>query len=446
MMRRAFLSTVTAVILGGLCGVTGACQGTSPDVTAGGFEYPRPTGENPVGTRYLFLEDPDRLDGYSEDPDDHRWISVVAWYPAAPAPGSEPVPFSDDEFSRSMVDGGFLRSEYLTDVALRPSASFQDAPIATKGAPWPILIFSSSGVMTANVFLFEELASHGYAVFAVGHPYWCEFYFDGQGEMFHFDKNNPYYTSMWEEERAGPTEETKERITRSTDAGEKLELFEELNRLMPTEVADLVLWQEDIEFLLDQLAALNDQEGPYRGALNTGRVGVMGYSKGGALAGQVCATSNRVLAGVNLGGFAFGGLVENDLVKPFMTLEHIEPWCHECPPISLPFFQRSSSDSYLLQIDGANHATFTDLPLLRDYIVPEGVVSPLDGETSAAIINSYLLAFFDTYVKGLPRSPILDQMPSHFDEVRFMKRAGRSASLYGRKRPWPRLSFTVSGG
>jgi predicted dienelactone hydrolase len=277
-------------------------------------------------------------------------------------------------------------------------------------------------VITANVFLFEELASHGYVVLAVGHPYWCEFYFNGEGELFYFDKSNRHYTAMWEEENAISTKETKKRITRSADAEEKMVLFRKLNQLMPTETADLDLWQDDIDFLIDQIIELNRREGLYHDRLDTEHIGIMGYSKGGANAGQICATSNRVRAGVNLGGFMFGDVVEHDLERPFMILEHVEPWCRECPPINLCFFQRSKSDAYVLQIDGVNHATFTDLPLLRAYIIPEGILSPLDGKRSASIINSYLLAFFDAYVKGLPKSPILDEMPARFDEVRFMKR------------------------
>ena len=50
------------------------------------------------------------------------------------------------------------------------------------------------------------------------------------------------------------------------------------------------------------------------------------------------------------------------------------------------------------------------------------ILSPLDGRKSASIIRSYLPAFFDTYVKGQPRSPILDEIPSRFDEVKFMAR------------------------
>lgn len=421
-MRRVALPIVMVAAVASLCLATETVEKGSAGEAGKGFDYPRPTGKFQVGTAHLFLEDPARLDAFSDAPDDHRWISVKVWYPAFPPPGSEPAPFGDDAFSRAMVEAGFFDASFLAEVASKPSASFPNVPFAAHGGPWPILIYSSSGVMTANVFLSEELASHGYVVLAVGHPYWCEFYFDGEGKLFFLDKSNSHYTALWAEENAAATVETKERITRSTHAEEKLALFRMLNQMMPTEVADLTLWQGDIEFLIDQLVKLNQDKGLYRGQLDTDRIGIMGYSKGGALAGQFCATSARVRAGVNLGGFMFGGVVENDLDKPFMTLSHVEPWCRECPPINLPFFVRSKSDAYLLDIDGGNHATFTDIPFLRAYIVPEGFVSPLDEKTSASIINSYLLAFFDTYVKGLPRAPILNEVPSRFDAVRFKKR------------------------
>jgi hypothetical protein len=421
-MRRIVLQTALVAVLGSLCLAAEVVENAAAAETARGFDYPRPTGRFQVGTAYLLLEDPTRPDAFSDAPDDHRWISVRVWYPADPPSGAKAMPYADDEFTRSMVEAGFFDASILAEVATKPSASFLDAPFVAKGAPWPVLIYSSSGVMTANVFLSEELASHGYVVFAVGHPYWCEFYFDGEGELFYLDKSNSHYTAMWEEEGSARTIETKERITRSTDAEEKLTLFGKLNRLMPTEVADLALWQGDIDFLIDRLVELNKSEGPYRGRLDTDRIGIMGYSKGGALAGQVCATSDRVRAGVNLGGFMFGGVVEHDLKKPFMIVGHVEPWCVDCPPINLPFFLRSSSDAYLLRFDGGSHSTFTDVPVLKAYIVPEGILGESDGAKFAAVIRAYLLAFFDAYVRGLPRSPILDQTPSRFESVRFRKR------------------------
>jgi hypothetical protein len=117
--------------------------------------------------------------------------------------------------------------------------------------------------------------------------------------------------------------------------------------------------------------------------------------------------------------------VNNDITKPFMIFGQIISWCQECPSINLPFFQRARADAYLVEIAEANHATFTDLPLLRDYIVADGMLSPLEVKTSALIIKSYSLAFFDTYVRGYPRASILDEVPSRFDEVKFMARAQR---------------------
>jgi hypothetical protein len=105
-----------------------------------------------------------------------------------------------------------------------------------------------------------------------------------------------------------------------------------------------------------------------------------------------------------------------------MTLEHVEPWCNECPPVSLPFFERSESDAYIVRIEGGSHATFTDLPVFKEFILADGVLSPQDGKWSAVIVRSYLLAFFDPYVKGLPRPPMLDEVPSPFGAVRYFKR------------------------
>ncbi|MGD9403423.1 MAG: hypothetical protein PVF95_14285, partial [bacterium] len=171
-MLRIPLGIVTAAILLCLCFAPAYGEGSATGHTKG-FDYPRPTGEFQVGTDFLFLEDPDRPDDYSEDPDDRRWISVKAYYPAVPPPGAKPTPDGVNEFNMSLVEAGVFDSTYLSEVLLQPTASYLGAPVDPSGAPWPIIIYSSSGVMTANVFLFEELASHGYVVLSVGHPYWC---------------------------------------------------------------------------------------------------------------------------------------------------------------------------------------------------------------------------------------------------------------------------------
>ena len=59
---------------------------------------------------------------------------------------------------------------------------------------------------------------------------------------------------------------------------------------MPLAVRDLRTWAEDIDFVLDELETENRKSGLLSGALDLERVGVMGFSKGGAAAGEFCVS------------------------------------------------------------------------------------------------------------------------------------------------------------
>src|SRR5262249_26408442 len=78
----------------------------------------------------------------------------------------------------------------------------------------------------------------------------------------------------------------------------------------------------DVRFVLDALERLNqsDSEGPFSGRLDTGRVGIFGHSFGGAVAAEVCRTDSRFQAGINLDGLIFGESMTHPIGKPFMIL------------------------------------------------------------------------------------------------------------------------------
>ena len=59
------------------------------------FELPEPTGPHALGVTWLHVEDTSRTEVYTEDPEDHRELMVEIWYPAAPAPDAEPVPYEE---------------------------------------------------------------------------------------------------------------------------------------------------------------------------------------------------------------------------------------------------------------------------------------------------------------------------------------------------------------
>ena len=244
-------------------------------------------------------------------------------------------------FSPAMKLNNELSTTKTLVLACTDICSFFNAKPFKAKKPFPVILYSASGVMNANTLLSEELASHGYVVFSIGHPYWCEFYFDVEGKTTPLDKDNEYYKKLWEEEGSWQVLKAKKEITLAENLEERPVLYKELNQAMPVEVSDLMLWAEDIAFVIDQLKELNSKTGFFKGIMNVNRVGVMGYSKGGAAAGQYCLMADvRCKAGINMGGFMFGDIVDNNLKKPFMIMGHIEPWA----PNSLPIGELSGSN------------------------------------------------------------------------------------------------------
>jgi hypothetical protein len=180
-----------------------------------------------------------------------------------------------------------------------------------------------------------------------------------------------YYKKMWEEENSETVEQTKEQLTRATTAEDKLAFQKKLNQNMPVEISDIRLWTEDISFIIDELERMNLASELFQGRLDLKRVGGMGFSKGGAAAGQACLTEKRCKAGINLGGFMFGDIGEKKLAVPFMVIESVENWCKDCVPINDLLF--------------------------------------------------HVLQFFNRHLKGLP-APLLDGPPTDYPEVRFKSR------------------------
>jgi hypothetical protein len=383
---------------------------------------PKPTGPYAVGSRYFYLIDKGRPDLISHDPHDYRAISLQVWYPAEPGPGDQPILLNDRRLIEGYIQERALDPAILAEWALEPTHSFLKARPAKAKTPFPVILYSASGVMNANTFLSEELASHGYVVFAIGHPYWCEFYFDAEGKTIPLDKNNEYYKQLWKEEGSWQVLKIKKEITLAKTLEDRPDLYQELNQAMPTEASDLRLWGEDIAFIVNKLKEMNSNIGFFEGIMDINRIGVMGYSKGGAAAGQYCLTADdRCKAGINLGGFMFADIVEKNLKKPFMIMEHIEPWAPDGLPIGELFFERAESGAYMIAIRDALHGNFCDMTLAKKYIKAEGIVGPIDGGIFLDIMKYYVRSFFDKYVKAIPGA-VIEDLSATYPEVHFKSR------------------------
>jgi hypothetical protein len=194
-----------------------------------------------------------------------------------------------------------------------------------------------------------------------------------------------------------------------------------LNKYMSQEVADIRLWSGNISFLMNYIEDHALIQGTFLENIDTSKVGVIRFSKGGAAAGQFCVSDNRCKAGINLSGFMFGDALEKPFTRPFMIMESVEPSCPDCDPICGVFYNNSLNPAYMVRITDARHGNFTDFSLLGGINKLQGNIGPINGKCFLKIQNDYVLAFFNQYLKG-ESSDLLNDSTQMYEEVIFKSR------------------------
>ncbi|APC73395.1 dienelactone hydrolase [Pseudomonas aeruginosa] len=135
---------------------------------------PAPSGPYAVGVRDFELDDPSRPGLLGTPAGQPRRLLVRAWYPARPIAGAAPRHYFDPGEARSTARGfgeilGF--PPLLTYLKHLRTNSYPDAPLRDDSARLPVVFYSHgySAFAGGNWTLMEELASHGYAVYAIQH-------------------------------------------------------------------------------------------------------------------------------------------------------------------------------------------------------------------------------------------------------------------------------------
>jgi predicted dienelactone hydrolase len=190
------------------------------------------------------------------------------------------------------------------------------------------------------------------------------------------------------------------------------------------------IWIDDSRFVLDKLEVLNRTEGPFRGRLDLDRVGMLGWSFGGAAALEMLRTDPRVKAAVNHDGRLFGGTMTRPIGRPFMMFHHGINDLSGTPAALRAAAQenltaifaldsaaraRATSDWYDVTIARTNHGHFSDLPLFLSLFQD---ASLLGAQRDHEIISAYTVAFFDRYLRGRA-SPLLEGTASPYSEATF---------------------------
>ncbi|HET6855994.1 MAG TPA: dienelactone hydrolase family protein [Streptomyces sp.] len=340
--------------------------------------FPEPSGRFAVGTRVVQWTDPRRPETFTADPHDRRTVVIQLWYPAQKSPaGTQRAQYlGRSEHEARTVSEGLARAVglpgFLVDgVPGAHTRSVFNAPVADRGGRFPVVLFSpgSSGVRTQNTAWAEELASHGYLVAALDHPY---------------DSAAVVLTD-------GRTIHTKTVSTGDQDKDNKL-------------AADwTAVRAADLGFVLTQLDRLGRGEmtGPLTGRPDTSRVAVTGHSMGGAAAVQAARQDRRFDAVIDLDGYPHGP-TSPSLHQPTLALtQAITP---ETDPQYIPRLTKAlklnTATSYRLTVPGAAHLTFMDGPL---YLPPvPSIVGSLGRTESPHVVAATTLAFLDTTLRHQP--------------------------------------------
>ena len=356
---------------------------------------PTPTGPYAVGRMEYDWTDQRRTDSLAPQANMKRELVVRAWYPAVHVSGAEVAPYLPSKWAQlSDQQHGFLGQHLFQSSDSIQTHSFDNAPLATALARYPVLIFEPGlgNIPTQYTTLLEDLASHGYIIFAITPTYSSDVVVFPDGRVADA-------TSTGNIDNAANPQASGERL--------------------------VTVWAQDVIFVMNQLDRLNATPGNlWNQHLDLTRLGVFGHSFGGATAALVCHVDVRCKAGIDLDGALFGDVVQTGLDKPFMVIQSDRGSCSN--PNCRSFQQEIQAilrtvprgESYHLDVKGMEHFNFSDYAIYFSPARVLGLLGSIDGVRGLQITRTYVRAFFDTYLNKTP-SPLLRGPTSAYPEVQF---------------------------
>ncbi|GAA2206386.1 alpha/beta hydrolase [Nonomuraea monospora] len=341
---------------------------------SGPATLPAPTGEHAVGTTVLHLTDTSRPDPWNLDAD-ARQLKVTLWYPTEQRDGRR-APYMSPKESQLMVKR--LRSAAVPDDTLSKTGTnaVADAEPAGRGLPLVVLSPGFTKPVSTLTSLAEDLASRGYVVAGVDHPY------------------ESYATTLADGTVA-------ECLACDSDADPGFG---------PGVVGGRAA---DVSFVLDRLPAKWDGAG----VLDRGKIAMVGQSIGGASSVASMLADPRIRAGIDMDGTTYARIPKSGLSRPFLFLgtpQHVPggrdlSWERD--------WKLLTGWKRWIVLTGAEHQSFTDGPLLQGALGVTPVSGTLSGERAAELTRTYVAAFLDRHLKGL-RQPILDEPSPRYPEAK----------------------------
>jgi dienelactone hydrolase len=236
--------------------------------------------------------------------------------------------------------------------------------IAHGDPPYPVIVLSPGNATNVEFYgsLAEELASHGFVVIGIDHPYQVAAV-AVEGDVAVYAGDPP---------------------------------LDEAQHAIPARIDERVA---DIQFVLDRLEEDGAGLAGVGGQLDLTRIGLMGHSNGGIAAAEACADP-RVDACLNIDGQSAGGPFSSRAdadapVKPFLFLTKET----ELHPALAALFEAGGRGTFRVVVPAAAHDDFTDGPMFRPRLLPAAVTA----DDVVTVARGFSLAFFDHVLRGAPR-------------------------------------------
>ena len=374
------------------------------------FELPAPTGKSVIGTTRWVVTDNSRDEVFA--PGKKHDIEVVAWYPAA-APGTQPAPYIRDGMEEVLSFARLAKlGEAFNGLASVTTHATLDAAPASSPGRFPVILFQHgyTGLPSSHTALMEDLASHGWVVLNLIHPYEATgaMLADSTVVTFTDEKNAMRAPIMDVLNEWGPEGGTMEKITAAQDDAEKEKLMRAYLGALKNTDQVVKRWTLDAKYMLDHLP--NDgAAGRVAARLDLTRLGVAGHSMGGVAGAQFCVEDRRCKAALNLDGIPqYGTMIDSRMPATFLMVYSSRAGRAGASDI---IYKRAASKYYRVDVKDTLHLDFTEMNFWGGPLRQRSAFGRIDPARAAEVTRLIVREFFGQEILKQPSAFLSGKQP-----------------------------------
>jgi len=311
-------------------------------------------------------------------------------------------PYTVAEANAILIDTS--REEEFED-----DGSFREVPVyffypEEADEKMPLVIFSHGafGYYQSNTSTYMELASNGYVVAIIEHPYHSIFTHDSTGKTIIADRQ-----FLSDSMNIGSSDISEAEAYTITSEWMKLRIADMNFAIDSLKAGNTDIWYIDEEQKAGVLKAVS--------LIDASKIGLMGHSLGGATA-VTCGRREDISAVIDLDGTMLGeniGINDEEVIineEPYHTpLLNFQSEEHHADAVeaerigyvySNNVIIKNADTAYNTYFQNSDHMNFTDLPLFSPFLAKKLGTGTVDSGEMIDSLNGIVLRFYECYLKG----------------------------------------------